>query len=562
MKGKITISLGLLCLFTSLQAQDLSNPENLKDIYLTGGMSARFIGYNASGIPDRRRPFTYVLGANATVNALDWSVPFSFTYSNQQYVFSQPFNQFGLSPTYKWATLHLGYRNINFSPYTLSGHQMLGAGFEVKPGRFRVSFISGRLRRVVRQDTTLLSARRPVYKRKGWAARVGYATAQNNIDLIVLKAKDDEGSLEFPETQQLETAQDQVLPGENLVIGINARQLILKRLTLNVDAASSIFVRDRRLEEISRDDLPKIARWFGGLVNANTSTQVNNSIKTGLSYGQKTFNIKGYFLRIDPDYESMGSYFINNDLLAYNLSTTVRLFQGRVSLNGAITRQEDNLRSQKSSTNRRVLPAAGIQVIPFPNMGFGMQYTNYTSLQLEGNLPLDNALKTDQQNPILNFNAYYQRADTIKSHIVSASLSRAELIDDNLLTREFTQYVGNTFNLTYSFSHVPSGLGVNLSYNNNQLKSFNGDLPGSGYSIGGSKNWEDLGIQANLNISFSRQSGTNSNSINGGVTLSRKIHSVSLNINRLNTVLQESDIKEFTIYTMYSVRFNTKKKKG
>jgi len=37
------------------------------------------------------------------------SYSFSYIFSNQQSSFQQPFNQYGLHPTYKWITGHIGY---------------------------------------------------------------------------------------------------------------------------------------------------------------------------------------------------------------------------------------------------------------------------------------------------------------------------------------------------------------------------------------------------------------------------------------------------------------------
>jgi len=39
-----------------------------------------------------------------------------------------------MSPYYKWITIHVGYRNINYSQFTLAGHTILGAGIELHPG--------------------------------------------------------------------------------------------------------------------------------------------------------------------------------------------------------------------------------------------------------------------------------------------------------------------------------------------------------------------------------------------------------------------------------------------
>ena len=119
----------ILCLVTTttLHAQDLSDIGKGAPFSYTGNISNRLVFYNASGIPNRRDPFGYVLNGGINLSFYKLTLPFTFTYSNQGTSFGQPFNQFGVSPTYKWVTLHLGYRNVTHSSLTLAGHQMLGA---------------------------------------------------------------------------------------------------------------------------------------------------------------------------------------------------------------------------------------------------------------------------------------------------------------------------------------------------------------------------------------------------------------------------------------------------
>ncbi|MDP4256024.1 MAG: hypothetical protein Q8938_18595, partial [Bacteroidota bacterium] len=112
----------------SAGAQDIGTWGSQKPVSLRGSAQIRGIFYGASGIPDRRTPFSYLFAGNLTADLYGVSIPMNFSISEQDRSFSQPFNQFGISPHYKWITLHLGYRNISFSPYTLAGYTLLGAG--------------------------------------------------------------------------------------------------------------------------------------------------------------------------------------------------------------------------------------------------------------------------------------------------------------------------------------------------------------------------------------------------------------------------------------------------
>ncbi|UZO82122.1 hypothetical protein NBT05_06525 [Aquimarina sp. ERC-38] len=110
--------------------QDLGQVGKAKLFSLTGGVAANAVYYNGSSPRD---PFTYYLTGNVNLNISGvYNIPFSFSYSNQELGYSNPFtfNRLSIHPSYKWITTHIGDVNMTFSPYTLSGHQFTGFGFE------------------------------------------------------------------------------------------------------------------------------------------------------------------------------------------------------------------------------------------------------------------------------------------------------------------------------------------------------------------------------------------------------------------------------------------------
>src|SRR5690606_7240282 len=127
----IVIALLLVSSRNQLYAQNLEGIGRGNAFGLSGGINANNVFYHANGIEERRDPNNYFLSGNLNISIYDWSVPLSFAYSDQHSSFQQPFNQYGLSPTYKWITLHGGYRSMSFSDYTVNGHLFLGGGFDI-----------------------------------------------------------------------------------------------------------------------------------------------------------------------------------------------------------------------------------------------------------------------------------------------------------------------------------------------------------------------------------------------------------------------------------------------
>ena len=123
-------------------SQDLTNIKDAKPIIVSGGFNINTSAIGASGMELNRDPYYWQLNANMTFNLYGIiSLPFSGTLTKENKTFNQPsFNQFGMSPKYKNVTLHLGYRNMIFSSYSLSGLTFLGIGIEVISDDIPVSF--------------------------------------------------------------------------------------------------------------------------------------------------------------------------------------------------------------------------------------------------------------------------------------------------------------------------------------------------------------------------------------------------------------------------------------
>jgi predicted metalloprotease len=128
----------LVCLIIcsiGLNAQDIEQVVKAKPVKVSGGATASTSFYDVNGEEDTRDPYFWQVMANINFNF--WGVvdmPFSAYFAKKNVRYQQPsFQQFGMSPKYKAVTLHLGYRNMTFSNYSLAGLTFLGAGIEYNP---------------------------------------------------------------------------------------------------------------------------------------------------------------------------------------------------------------------------------------------------------------------------------------------------------------------------------------------------------------------------------------------------------------------------------------------
>src|SRR5688572_17826317 len=159
MKSILRLLLVPLLLITTerLTAQDLGNLKSAKPLDLTGSLSLRLNSYSSNRENPTRDPFFWTVSGSPTVSIYGVTLPFYFSFSQKNQDFRQPFNQFGVSPYYKWLKVHLGYRNISFSDFTLSNHTFLGIGIEAEPSILRFGFVYGRFLKAIDQPIDTLS---------------------------------------------------------------------------------------------------------------------------------------------------------------------------------------------------------------------------------------------------------------------------------------------------------------------------------------------------------------------------------------------------------------------
>jgi hypothetical protein len=307
----------LICLsslFVITKAQDVEQLIKQKPFVINGTLGLGFGTYNSSGIPARQRSFSYLFNGAPTISLYGVSFPFSVVVSDQQRGFTQPFNQYGISPTYKWITLHAGWQSIQWSQYTLAGYNFLGGGLELNPGKLRFGFIYGRFNKAIEEDPLLITSfsQTPAYKRTGFSTKLGWGTERNHVDITMVKAKDQVGSLKnIPSSFNL-------TPSENLVFGIASKFSFLKHFVFDVDASGSLYTRNLLADTVKNLKLEKVD-FIKDLITLNASTQLLTAGHTSLGYQGKNYNVLIKYKRIDPDYKSMGAYYFENDVQNYTL---------------------------------------------------------------------------------------------------------------------------------------------------------------------------------------------------------------------------------------------------
>lgn len=511
----------LLLAAYSGHTQDLEQIGQGPPVRLSGSVGGQTVFYNANGIQNRRDPFYWLLNANLNINIYGIDIPLSAVFSQQNRTFTQPFNQYGISPRYKAVTAHLGYRSLDFSDFTLSGNIFFGAGVEVAPegAPIRVSALYGRFTRAITQGGAVgLLSSETAYERWGYGAKVSLGKALNRTtDLIVFRARDQEDSV--PDSLAAASA---IAPAENLVLGVNTRQQLAKGLEAQVEYAYSAFTTDVRLDPQRAEGL-RVANMAGQLFTPNLSSRFNSAIQAGLTYQRTKYQLRVGYRRIGPEYKTLGSVFLNNDLEDYSLGVNFRALADRLSMSVTGGLQRNNLSRQLASDMTRLTTAVSGSYTASEKLSLNFNFSNFNSATRVL------AAVNDLSNPTLRVDSL-QLLQVTNNAGLGANYMTGTKTHRQMFMLSANYQLGNdqaenktafyNLNAIYQYAITPLQLNLNLglNYNFNDMTAFSSSAWGPTLSV--SKAFFDRRMRCSL---ASTLQSARSNSNPSGTNASQRV---------------------------------------
>lgn len=343
---------------------------NNKPLTVSGQISANSVYYN-SNQNTNRSPFTYFLQGRLNVSVYGFSMPISYSFSNQGSNYKLPtlfdFNKVSLHPKYKWVTAHIGTVSMKFSPYTLNGHRFKGVGVDASPFRgFKVSVMAGELRKAINPTENPKVV--PSFRRMGYGLKTYLKKRKYGIGIIGFYAKDDINSI-----KNLSEVDKRISPKENFVIGLEGEAAIATNYKLQAEFATTAITKDIRSGKLEG------TRHFPLFFTNRTSTEYHKALKTRLGYHIRAFQLGVGYERIDPGYQTLGMHYFNNDLENITLDVANVFFNSRLSLALNIGYQKDNLNSSKSTTMGRSVGALNVQLTLSPKINISGSFSNFST---------------------------------------------------------------------------------------------------------------------------------------------------------------------------------------
>ena len=531
-----------LLLSLHAQAQDITTIKNARSFTINGNLGVNSVFYNTNGTTNRQAPFSYGFSANATASLYGVvSLPFSFVWYNQQQSnFNYPsFNRFGVSPNYKWITGHFGHRSMSFSEYTLNGHTFLGAGVDLTPGKFRLSAMYGKFDQNSYNDPYMADSI-PRFTRRGWAVKAGYGTEKSFVDLSLLRIGDDTQNYRPPVELTDRT------PMENLAMGLTTKVAITQKLSFAFDGSVSVLTKNAG--DTNEINLTGIGTSIvKSLITVNMSSVYYTALKTSLSYRFTDRIGAGVeYRRVDPEYQSLGAYFCNNDLEVYSFNANAGLLENKLMLRGSLGIQRDNLGNTKKHTSGRTVGSFAGTYNFNQNWGVDANYSNFSTNQRSGRSPLIDSLRLFQVNHTLSLMPRFNKVTETKSHFVMLHISRMQLDDKNKRTAQQTETKTTIAALNYSLGFLKTRTNLTFGLNCTMLENnmYDGSMFSGTLGAGQSMFKDKLSLNLTNTLMLNQVGGNDGTTFNSYLAATFRPHpkhSFSLGMNYIKNTYSNTE---------------------
>jgi hypothetical protein len=518
-------------------AQDVDLENFYKPNFkVTGNVNANMMYYTSNAdTQNSREPFTYLLSGNLNISAFNFSVPLSYSITNQGnnlgYTAPFDFNRLSIMPKYKWVKAYIGNVSMTFSPYTLSGFPFKGVGLELTPqSPFKISLMGGQLLKAVSEEEALGGI--PVYQRFGYGAKIGFEKERYKLGWIGFYAKDDLNSLTM-------VTDKGVTPKENFVNSLIFSTSVIKNLNLNVEYALSVLTDDTRSNTLSGGN------FRDKLFSSKESTSFMNALNVNFDYNIQKSIVGLTYERIDPNYNTLGALYFNNDLENIALRFSRPFYQDKITVSTSLGFQRDDLAKEKKQDTKRVVGSINMNYRATDQINITGSYSNfstYTNKKLDQfelinnpNVVVSDTLDYRQLSQNANVNMSYAFGSKRNQNLnFNYSIAGQANEQGGVIRRGQASTVQN-YNLAHSVNFIEMKVALNssLNYTNNQVGINNSSSTGA--SVGASKKLFKDKLNTNLGFLYNNSQGDmNSSSVfgikfNNSYTLLEQ-HNFSMNI--------------------------------
>ena len=469
---------------SALYAQNIQQIRDADPLVITGAVGTQNTYHYMSGMK-YASPLSNTLYANLNISIYGFTMPFSLYYTNDNLNFNYPQLSFSLNPSYKHWKGYLGESSIAMSSYVMN-MSFYGAGLEYNDGkRWRAGVFYGRLRKAINDDPTDPLARTAQYKRMGWGVKMGYGSNRNYLDLYMLYAYDCLGSLD-------EIWRTRISPQNNVVVGAKGCISPFKWLNFTANAATSVFNTDNRARRVATETR------FDKVFDVRYSSLMRFAGDANMNLTFRGFNTSVSYRFIQPDYTSLGNYYMSNNYHSLGINTSGTLFR-RLSLAASFNGQADNLTNEQMYTTRGFIYNAHASMRVGKHLNLAAAYNGYLQSQGDGTCVVNDTIEIRRVMNSLSFTPSYSYDTDLLGHSVSLSANYTENRDLNRFATGESDVKTMAMGAAYGVDIHPWELNMSLSFSHQQSRGYRTTYRSDVTSLTASRSFLE---DKNLNVSL------------------------------------------------------------
>ncbi|MEQ1553574.1 MAG: hypothetical protein ABL929_05310 [Ferruginibacter sp.] len=325
------------------------------------GLTTRPVGW--AGYP-QRRPWNQVrFNFMPTINfSKNFSMPMNFNFAafptnfagpfagikNQnigQYL-TNPMNNFGLNPTYKWAEFQLGTQYLKYSDLSTGDIGIFGAGFSLKPGDYRFKFFAGQSQQGINYAALPAPGVLGAYKRTHYMFSIG-KEKENNYLLAFnfAKGKDNISSAIIPPPVP---GTPTPLPEEGFTVSMQVNKDFKKGYYIKSEGANSIYTTDENAL------VNPAMKGFKPFIEAKNSTK--SDYAANLSFGKKSTNFDlGMGAKyVGAGFQLPGYPYMQPDKFDYTINTRFNAWKNKSNVVASIGQRFNNVSGSAPQTKQLI----------------------------------------------------------------------------------------------------------------------------------------------------------------------------------------------------------------
>lgn len=409
---------------------------------------------------------------------------------------TNPVNNIAVNPKYKWAELQLGTQYLRYSELSTGDIGVFGAGFDLKPGQYRIKFFTGTSQPGINYFAgPPLPGITGAFKRNNWMFQIGKEKEDKyEVAFNFAKGKDVISSSAPPPLT--------IKPQEGFVISMVTNVHFNKGWYVKLEGAQSVFTTDLNTASTL------LIKSFEPFIKAHTATIRDYAGSGAIGKKGKNFDIGISSKYFGAGFQTVGYPYLQPDRLDYTINTKLNTWKNKMNIVASLGQRVNNISSTTLKANQFI-----------GNLNWFTQFNDKWSLNVNyNNFGFQTA---SGLNPYgiknvsndLGISPTYTWSNTKMMHLFSLSYNYSKYNERDVLTglttsnnthtalltyvpTYFTKDVTPDFSLMYFYNDVPlakttlatisSGLSMpvakkkvqlrgQLQYNLTQLNSFKSD---------------------------------------------------------------------------------------